>query len=508
MNSNWLILFCLFLIPSCVRDQIDQQTPSRPNVLFISIDDLNHWAEPLGGHPQAKTPNLKAFAQNSVLFTNNYCVSPGCNPSRASVLLGKHTYSSGMYSNYQDWRKIPMFDTLSTLPGYFREQGYYTSGAGKIFHYQQVDTLAWDQYFPSVTQPMPKEHLPENRPVNMESFKYMYGMFDWSPIPIDDTMTADYKSVDFISSELQKDHQEPFFLACGIYRPHVPWYVPQKYFDMHPLDQIELPEVLKQDLADLGPRAIELVQRGGNYHRHVVEAGQWQKAVQGYLASMSYADAMLGKLLDDLANSPYAENTIVVIWSDHGWQLGEKEHWRKFALWKNVIQTLCMIHVPKENSKLPDGSADGYSCHSMTSLLDIYPTLTALCDLPDPHDLDGESLVPLLAKPDTLLDRAVLTTYDYGDYSVRYENWHLINYIDGTRELYDLKTDPFEWNNLASVQSFDPIIQMLNNFIPDNPVDLPEVSLLELQEHHIPPVKSKAYYYSAERTNWLKRFDN
>ena len=172
-------------------------------------------------------------------------------------------------------------------------------------------------------------------------------MFDWAGLPIEDTQTSDYMSVDYISSFFRKDMDKPFFLACGIYRPHLPWYVPQKYFDMYPLENIQLPDLLENDTSDLGERAKELISRGGNYHKNVVESGKWKEAVRGYMASITYADAMVGKLIENLNNSKYAENTIVVIWSDHGWQLGEKMHWRKFALWENVIRTLLMIKVPE-----------------------------------------------------------------------------------------------------------------------------------------------------------------
>ncbi|MEZ5043408.1 MAG: sulfatase [Saprospiraceae bacterium] len=483
------------------------QLLQHPNVLFISIDDLNDWAQPLVGNKQALTPYLNQFAEQSVNFTKNYCTSPGCNPSRSTLLTGLHTYSSGMYSNYQDWRKIPVLKDMPTLSHYFRQNGYFAAGAGKIFHYDQVDTLGWDEYYPAIKNPMPPDNFPEELPANMPRFKYMYNMFDWSPLAINDEDMGDYKSVQYISEQLQKTHDKPFFLGCGIYRPHVPWYVPQAYFDRFPLEDIELPKVMENDTADLGNRAKEIIRRGGNYHHFVVKAGQWEKAVQGYLASIAFADAMVGRLLDALAKSPYADNTIVVIWSDHGWQLGEKMHWRKFALWENVTRTVLMMKVPQGLASMPQGSAKGAATTNLTSLLDIYPTLVDLCQLPARKDLDGESLVSILEKPDTLIPRPIITTYDFGDYSVRYDKWHYIRYIDDSEELYDLETDPEEWTNLASLTDFVAVKQQLAAFIPTNPIPLPEVSLLPLQEHHIPPIKSREYYFSQERKEWMKRFE-
>ncbi len=500
---NTLIVSVIFFC-SCTKQEEIQI--SQPNVLFISIDDLNDWAKPLSGNINALTPQLDRFAATSVNFTKNYCTSPGCNPSRSTMLTGFHTYTSGMYSNYQDWRKVPKMSTAKTIPGYFRENGYFTAGAGKIFHYSQVSPESWDDYYPSQKNNMPRNFIPEGAPVNMPEFKYMYKAFDWSPIPVSDEETGDYKSVNYISQQLKKDHDKPFFLATGIYRPHLPWYVPKKYFDMFPIEEIQLPEMIEGDTSDLGNRAKELISRGGNYHRHVVEADQWKQAIQGYLASIAFADAMVGELLDNLAASKYADNTIVVIWSDHGWQLGEKMHWRKFALWENVIRTLLMIHVPEGVSGFPTGTSS-VNTDNLTSLLDIYPTLIELCGLPKRTDLDGSSLVPILKEPGKQIERDIITTYDFGDYSIRSENWHFIHYVDDTEELYDLDKDPNEWYNLSEKEEYAQLIEAFRNKLPGTPIPLPEESLIELSEHHIPPVKSKEYYFSEERREWIKRFE-
>tara|TARA_B100000287_G_scaffold13078_1_gene13344 strand:- start:3169 stop:4674 length:1506 start_codon:yes stop_codon:yes gene_type:complete len=501
MNKFLIVLCAIFL--SCNEIKED-----KPNILFISIDDLNDWNEPLNGNNKVFTPFLKKFSKESVNFTKNYCASPGCNPSRASMLTGIHTYNSGMYSNYQDWRKVPILNEATTLPQLFKENGYFTAGAGKIYHYSQVHPESWNDYFPSQKQNMPSNYIPEDAPVNMPPFEYMYSAFDWADLPIEDEETGDYKSVDYISSFFEKDHDKPFFLACGIYRPHLPWYVPKKYFDMYPLENIELPILLENDTSDLGERAKELISRGGNYHKNVVENGKWKEAIRGYLASISYADAMVGKLIENLNKSKYADNTIVVIWSDHGWQLGEKMHWRKFALWENVIRTLLMVKVPENSSSLTNGSSSGREVNSLTSLLDIYPTLIDLAGIQPKSNLDGKSLVQLIDNPDLNTDRKIITTYDFADYSLRYKNWHYINYVDGSEELYDLENDNEEWNNLAYDKDYISLIKDFRNEIPQNPVTLPKESLIELQEHHIPPVISREFYFSDERKEWLKRFKN
>jgi arylsulfatase A-like enzyme len=501
-----LAFIAVAMLPGCSSEK-KTDLLKHPNVLFISLDDMNDWVRPLAGHDQSITPSLDQFARTGVNFTRNYAPSPGCNPSRSATLTGLHTYTSGMYSNYQDWRNVPVLQQVQTIGQHFRSSGYYTAGAGKIFHYDQVDSLGWDDYYPSILEPMPDDNFPEQRPANMPPFKYMYNMFDWGPLTISDEETGDYESVKYIIDQLQRSHDKPFFLAAGIYRPHLPWHVPQKYFDRFPLESIEKPRVLDDDISDLGPVARELIARGGNYHKHVVEAGQWDKAVQGYLASISFADEMVGRLLQALEESPYADNTIVVIWSDHGWQLGEKMHWRKFALWENVIRTVMMIRVPEGLEKMPDGSAQGAATSNLTSLLDIYPTLADLCNLSERNDFDGVNLTTMLSNPVEKVSRPVISTYDYGSYSVRYENWHYIRYIDDSEELYDLNADPEEWRNLADDESYAEIRSQLAGFVPADPIDLPEASLIELMEHHVPPFRSKEYFFSEERQEWITRFE-
>ncbi|MDP0490642.1 MAG: sulfatase [Verrucomicrobiota bacterium JB023] len=458
----------------------------KPNVLFISVDDLNDWIEPLGGHPQAITPNFTRLAKQSVNFTRNYCPSPGCNPSRTATMTGRHPATSGMYSNYQHWTKaIP--DAV-TMGSHFRANGYYSAGAGKIFHYSQVDTKGWEAYFPAIEEPMPEYHYPKpGETVNMPAFEGMYGDFDWAPISLQDDETGDARSVAWISEQMQQERDRPFFLACGIYRPHLPWYVPQEYFDLYPLEDIQLPKVLEDDQADLSERGIDIANRGGGYHKHVTEAGQWKKAVQGYLASISYADAMLGRLLDSLEASPHADNTIIVLWSDHGWQLGEKMHWRKFALWDNVARCPLMIKDAR-------GTNAGEESARVTSLIDIYPTLIEMCGLSPLEKLDGRSLVPLIEDPDREWDHPSLTAYDFSEFAVNTEEWRYLRLIDGSEELYHIKKDPEEWHNLAGKEEYAAIQQELAAHIPEEPAPLRPETLIELQPHHVSPYLSREDY--------------
>jgi arylsulfatase A-like enzyme len=476
-----------------------REAMERPNVLFIAVDDLNDWIEPLGGHPQARTPNLNRLAEQAVTFTRAYTASPACNPSRTALLTGMHTYSTGMYSNYQVWREV--LPEAVTLPKYFSNNGYWAAGAGKIFHNNMPDPDSWDDYFPSKEKHMPDYFYPNRgSTVGMPEFENMYGDFDWSPIDIPIEETGDYQSVDWVIQQLDRQHDRPFFLAAGIYRPHVPWYVPQEYFDLFPLESVQLPAVLENDLDDIGERGRDIAYRGGNYHSHVIEAGQWQNAVQGYLASIAFADALVGRLLDALEASPHADNTIVVLWSDHGWQLGEKEHWRKFALWENIARVVLMVRAPEGTVGLPQGSRQGARSARLTSLLDIFPTLLELTGLPQKEGLDGHSLVPLLNDPAAGWDYPAITTYDYSEFSVRTERWRYIRYIDGSEELYDHENDPEEWNNLAGDPLYLEIRLQLAGYIPADPAPLAETSY-QLSPHHVPPFRSREHYLEWKRSN-------
>jgi arylsulfatase A-like enzyme len=495
------------VVPGCsgkTRQEEKEEILGQVNVLFISVDDLNDWIEPLGGHSQAKTPNLKRFADQSVCFTHNYCASASCNPSRTALLTGIHCYNSGLYSNYQRWREV--LPDAVTLPRYFADNGYWSAGAGKIFH--GADPQSWDDYFPSKERTMPRYHIPKHgETINMPAFPDMYMAFDWAPLEIPDEKTGDFQSVNWVIQQLETEHEKPFFLGCGIYRPHVPWYVPQKYFDMFPIESVRLPKVLENDLDDVGERAREIAHRAGNYHKHVLDADQWRSAVQGYLASIAYADEMVGKVLDALAKSAYAQNTIVVLWSDHGWQLGEKEHWRKFALWENVVKDVLMIKVPRRTIGLPEGSKDGIRCDRITSLMDIYPTLINLCGLPPKEGLDGHSLVPLLRNPDAEWTYPAISTYDYSEFSIRTEQWRYTRYIDDSEELYDHETDPEEWTNLAYKPGYKEIKERLAKHLPTNPAPVVETSY-KLAPHHIPPLRSKEEYFARKAKKKKKAIKN
>jgi len=453
------VICCLMMLGQLTtRADID-----RPNVLFIAIDDLNDWIGALGGHPQAKTPNIDRLAERSVLFANAHCAAPACNPSRAALMTGIAPNQSGVYHNPQPWR--PAMPDVITIPQHFSANGYWSAGSGKIYHGRYPDPDSWDRYYPHQLENKFADPVPPERNVNGLG----KGNFDWGPVCEPTTEMGDYKTAKWIAKQLGKEHEKPFFLACGIFRPHLPWYVPQKYFDQFPLDAMELPEVLGNDLDDLPAVAIKVATSVGD-HAAVVKGDQWKQAVQGYLASIAFADEQVGRVIEALDASPHKKDTVIVLWTDHGWHLGEKEHWRKFALWHRSTRTPLMISVPEGIPAMPDGSVKGRQSTQPASLLDIYPTLIELCGLPPKTELSGMSLVPMLRNPELKTDRAIVTTNGRNNHAIRDTRWRYIRYSDGSEELYDHDADPNEWTNLAGNPEYASTITRMSKWLPQTNV--------------------------------------
>ena len=448
----------------------------QPDVLLITIDDLNDWVGVMGGHPQAKTPNIDRLAARGMLFTNAHAASTTCNPSRTALMTGLRPSTTGVYTNAHDWRVAEELQGIPTFPRYFRDQGYQTLGAGKLFHahtwsYSGLagynDTAAWDAFYPSAERQLPDEvSVPDlNRPVNKNPG---FLGFDWSGLVTEDWAMGDGQVVSWAEQQLMTQGSRPRFMAVGIFRPHLPWYVPQKYFDMHPLDTIELPPVTENDLDDL-PNAASNQQPGRlqqlEMHDWVLgTTGAWRAAVQGYLASVSFADAMVGQLLDALDRSDRADETIVILLTDHGYHLGEKKRWRKYSLWEESTRVPLIVVAPGV-------TRPGTRTDQVVSLMDVYPTLTELAGLPSPPHLEGTSLRPLLENPDnTPWDHAAITTYQRNNHAVRTDRYRYIRYADGTEELYDHTNDPYEWTNLAGDPSFSALKDNLARWLPQKNV--------------------------------------
>lgn len=425
------------------------QQKKQYNVLFIAVDDLNDWVAAYGKHAGVKTPNIDRLASQGMLFTRAYCSAPSCNPSRASMLTGVRPSTSGVYFNDQPWR--PVMPNAVTMPQYFTQNGYDVMGTGKIFHDVYNEKASWPEYYP-----VPPSLKPAN--AKKKDTNVVGTRLEWGPLDANDSLMADFKIAERGIDYLQQDHTKPFFLAVGIIKPHLSWYVPQKYFDMYPLADVKRPLVIPNDLDDVPPAGVKMAKREGD-HQYVTKNNLWENAVQGYEASISFADAQIGRLLNALDKSKYKSTTIVVLFGDHGWNLGEKEHWRKFALWEETTHVPFIISAPgmvKPNSV----------CDRTVNLMDVYPTLIEMCGFPVRKGMEGVSIYPLLKNPKLQWNHHSVSTWGQNNHSVRTERWRYTRYSDGGEELYDHNIDPHEWKNLSSDAKFSDIKKQLAVWMP------------------------------------------
>lgn len=448
-----------------------------PNILFIVCDDLNAWIGALGRHPQAHTPNIDALAARGALFVNAYCSAPYCNASRMGFFTGRLPSTLGVYANEPFW-DAP--DRPLTFIELLREAGYFMFGSGKVFHgvfdyaaagqertpsarWKEIENrdAIWDQYVSNTSEP-----LPNARPVNglfdftdFANVPDKYHLFDWGPLPnevepsLPDSLVATAVS-EFVSSPREK----PFFCAAGFYKPHLPWHAPQRFFDLYADKRITLPLVKDDDLDDVPPIGKAWALDPPD-HELVTSRGVWPDAVRGYLASMSYADAMVGRVIDALDRSPARDNTAIILCGDNGFHLGEKLHWRKFALWEEATR-VPLIYVP------PGGLTNPLRPTQPVSLIDIFPTILKLAGI-DARACDGASLLPLLDTPHTSERKPVITTWGKGNHSLRTERWRYTRYADGEEELYDHSTDPHEWTNLARLTTFRGLCQNFSELVSE-----------------------------------------
>lgn len=431
----------------------------KPNVLLIAIDDLNDWVSCLydpehperAGHPDARTPHLDRLAERGVLFTNAHCQAPICNPSRTSIMYGVRPSTSGVYMNAPRPWTVPALQERVTLARHFAANGYRTLTTGKIYHGSGLPPGDFE-----VVGPRPGQKLKIDKRLVSE----LSGLWDFGAQEYDEALFQDHLDASWAIEQMKSEQDRPFFLAVGFYRPHVPFYSPKRVFEQIPLDEIDLPVVKEDDRDDL-PKVVEevAVAPAAPPHAWFVERNQWKTAVQSYLACVRWTDEQIGRLLDALDASPHAANTIVVLYSDHGFFLGEKERWAKQSLWERATKVPFIISAP--------GHTRGGRCHRPAELLGIYPTLIELCGLTPREGLDGGSLVPLLKDPAAGWERPALTTHGRNNHSVRTERFRYIRYHDGSEELYDLQEDPREWTNLAGKEEHAALKKELARWFPE-----------------------------------------
>jgi arylsulfatase A-like enzyme len=423
----------------------------RPNFLIIAIDDLNDYVGCLGGHPNAATPNLDRFARDGVLFTHAYCNSPVCRPSRTSLWTGLRPTTTGIVSNRHGWfRDLPEFKSIVTLPQALATAGYSTSGFGKLFHVGRPSDSAVEWQRSNIYQYGPRQNPKLNYPHGDR-------ITDWG-VPKENTDRAashDPTIADRVIAALEDSYGQPFLLGCGFYRPHTPLYASQQWFDRHPRAGIALPETPADDNDDLvyfgqRERRPQDVEAPGLFTQDWAEENDtWRDVLQAYLACTSAMDHQLGRVLDALAASRHRDNTYVILFSDHGWHLGEKRHWGKAALWEQTTRIPFVIAGP--------GIPEGVRCDHPVDLLTIYPTIMDYAGTQPPHALDGHSLRPILDNPESEWPHPVLTTF-VDHHALRTDRWRYIRYASGEEELYDHDSDPDEFENLAVTQPDSPSV--------------------------------------------------
>ncbi|MDE0822264.1 MAG: sulfatase, partial [Opitutales bacterium] len=360
-----VFLACFLLAESHGKDS------KRPNVLFIAIDDLNDWVGFLGGHPQTLTPHMDALAKRGRNFINAHCSVPVCSASRASVMSGVAPTTHGSYELGPRYEDLPALKDVPTIQRFFKDHGYTTLSGGKVLHHDFNGRLSGDIDRSLGRKRSPRPTKPMSRPANWS------GAWDWGAYPAQDAEMADIQLAQNAAKALKEDFEKPFFMSVGFFRPHVPLFVPPKWFELYAAENIVLPKNTESDLEDLPKNFLSI----NNYavaptHAEVVESGSQRSLTHAYLASVSFVDHCVGIVLDALQSSPHAENTLVVLWSDHGFHLGEKQHWAKRTLWEESTRVPLLIAGPEIQP--------GKQCKQPANLLDLYPTLVELCQLPRP----------------------------------------------------------------------------------------------------------------------------
>ncbi len=461
---SWLLLFAVVLPlanPPC-------QAAAKPNMLFIAIDDLNDWVGCLDGHSQARTPNIDRLAKRGTLFVNAHCQGPICGPSRASLLSGYYPHVTGIYQqpSGKAMEKDKTFFHGQMVSHYFADHGYRTLAVGKITHGYPAK-LAFDSYGGKFAGSGPKPSGGRRFNYHLPNVPWTGTQTDWGAFPDREEEMSDHKSADWAVERLAEESKQPFFLAVGFVRPHVPFYVPQKWFDLFPLGDVQLPPVRNDDLLDvpeISRRIHELPKYPGLAFLQKNDNEQFRKCVQAYLACVAFVDHQVGRVLDALDKGPHAADTVVVLFSDHGYHLGEKDRVSKHSLWEESVRVPLVV-APAKSQGEQFGKA-GQLCSKPVGLIDLYPTMLQMCGLPAKKSNQGDSLVALLKNPSANWRFSTLTTYARGNHTLRSERYRYLRFEDGSEELYDHAEDPNEWTNLATRLKYAKLLKQFRKELP------------------------------------------
>ena len=456
----------------------------KPNVLFIAVDDLNSWLGCMGGYSNTYTPNIDKLAANGVLFSNAHCQAPLCGPSRASVMTGLRPSTTGIYGMIPDEQvrsENPVTSDIIFLPEYFRDHGYHTMGIGKLFHTHAPEGV-FDESGGRVKGfgPLPEKRFVWDGFGTSDRENYGRTSTDWGAFPEYDSLMPDHQSADWTIERLNRDYEQPFFLAVGFLRPHVPLYVPQKWFDLHPLEGIEVAPYRADDLDDVPPVALKINDLPMMPSTEwAIESGEWKNIIQAYLACVSFVDYEIGRILAALEDSDYADNTVIVLWSDHGYRLGEKGTFAKHALWEPATKAPLIFSAP--------GLPKGQVINSPAEMLSIYPTLLELCKLPAYPANEGQSLVETMKRAPGNPESFAITTFGMNNHGIKSNGYRYIRYEDGGEEFYDHRTDPNEWVNQAGNPLYDQELNALKKYLPKVNANWDPLSSYTLQPYFVEP---------------------
>jgi len=471
-------LACILVFSAVVHTSAE---PARPNILFIAIDDQNDWIGCLDGHPQIKTPHIDRLAESGTVFLNAHCQSPLCNSSRTSLMMGLRPSTTGIYGLAPWIRNVPKFKDVVSLPQHLSKHGYRTLTTGKIYHGGNGRRKK-DREFDVIGTPAGVGAWPKKKLVDTPA---KHKLVDWGVFPHRDEDKGDWKVASWAVQQLKAKPKEPFFLSVGFFLPHVPCYATQKWFDLYPEESLKLPPFRADDRDDT-PRFSWYLhwKLPEPRHKFLKEANEWKNLVRSYLACTSFVDSQVGRVLTALKESGQEDNTIIVLWSDHGWHLGEKLITGKNTLWDRSARVPLVFAGP--------GVSKGGRCKKTAELLDIYPTLLDLCGLPANEKLEGHSLIPQLKDANAPREWPAITTHNHDNHGIRTENWRFIQYADGTEELYDMRRDPNEWKNLAGDKQYTAVLEEHRKWLP------------KVNAMPAPGSRSRILVYRDGKANWQK----
>ncbi|GAB5561759.1 MAG: sulfatase [Synoicihabitans sp.] len=509
MLARFLLAYLTLPISVAIAQLPNPHPEPRPNFVFIAVDDLNHYASFLADQPdnflnqiypdpavrdavtRRMTPNLQRLADQSLIFRRAYSASPLCGPSRASLFTGVPAHVSGYYDHNQGhFRDLPSLKDVVTLPQFLKQNGYFTTGLGKLYHRGETRVVEghredWPDMAHSWSKWIERRQGiggPDGLPWTFSPYSEQEGYFRWGLSETPLRRSWDYLNADFAAELLENGHatitdrdqveqsvtlpaDQPFFLGVGIFTPHMPWFVPQEYLDLFPVDEMtgidatliglmnydaqDIPEGVAQEFMSLGGMEDfdTIIANGERVDGPGIQStiNAWRSALQAYLATTAFADRCVGRLLDGIEASSAYENTVVVLWGDHGWHLGEKRRFRKHALWDGANHTVMLIRDPARKH-----ASRGDTTEHLVSLQDLYPTLVERAGLERPEHVHGRSLLPLLDSPELPnWNDEILMTYWEGNHAVRTPDHYYIRYRDAETELYDLQQDPLQIENLS-----------------------------------------------------------